>query len=94
MDLDKLDSTAGKMIVSAAIVDDIFGLLLLAVLTAVIRTGEMPHLAGLLKLSGQILLFLAIVTGIGLFILPRLERVIDSSVVEEFEFSALFAVAF
>jgi len=94
MDLDKLDSTAGKMIVSAAIVDDIFGLLLLAVLTAVIRTGEMPHLAGLLKLSGQILLFLAIVTGIGLFILPRLERVIDSSVVEEFEFSALLAVAF
>ncbi|MGD9299926.1 MAG: cation:proton antiporter [Desulfobacterales bacterium] len=94
MDLDKLDSTAGKMIVSAAIVDDILGLLLLAVLTAVIRTGEMPQFAGLLKLSGQILLFLAVVTGIGLFILPRLERVIDSSVVEEFEFSALLAVAF
>ena len=93
MDLNKLDSTAGKMIVSAAIVDDILGLLLLAVLTAVIRTGEIPHMVGLLKLSGQILLFLAIVTGIGLFILPRLERVIDSSVVEEFEFSALLAVA-
>jgi Kef-type K+ transport system membrane component KefB len=94
MDLNKLDSTAGKMIVSAAIVDDILGLLLLAVLTAVIRTGELPHFAGLLKLSGQILLFLAIVTGVGLFILPRLERLIDSSVVEEFEFSALLAVSF
>jgi Kef-type K+ transport system membrane component KefB len=94
MDLDKLGSTAGKMIVSAAIVDDILGLLLLAVLTTVIRTGEMPDLAGLLKLSGQNLLFLAIVTGIGLFILPCLERVIDGSVVEEFEFSALLAVAF
>jgi len=94
MDLDKLASTAGKMIVSAAIVDDILGLLLLAVLTAVIRTGEMPQMAGVLKLSGQILLFLAIVTAIGLFILPRLERVIDSSVVEEFEFSALLAVSF
>jgi Kef-type K+ transport system membrane component KefB len=93
MDLDKLDSTAGKMIVSAAIVDDILGLLLLAVLTAVIRTGEIPHLVGLLRLSGQILLFLAIVTGIGLFILPRLERLIDSSVVEEFEFSTLLTVA-
>ena len=94
MDLDKLDSTAGKMIVSAAIVDDILGLLLLAVLTAVIRTGEMPQWTGLLQLSGQILLFLAIVTGIGLFILPRLERVIGKSVIEEFEFSALLAVAF
>jgi Kef-type K+ transport system membrane component KefB len=94
MDLNKLDSTAGKMIVSAAIVDDILGLLLLAVLTAVIRTGELPHFVGLLKLSGKILLFLAIVTGIGLFILPRLERLIDSSVVEEFEFSVLLAVSF
>jgi Kef-type K+ transport system membrane component KefB len=94
MDMGKLGSTAGKMIVSAAIVDDILGLLLLAVLTAVIRTGEMPQLAGLLKLTGQILLFMAIVTGIGLLILPRLERVIDSSAIEEFEFSALLAVAF
>jgi Kef-type K+ transport system membrane component KefB len=94
MDLGKLDSTAGKMIVSAAIVDDILGLLLLAVLTAVVRTGQMPHWMGLLQLSGQILLFLVIVTGIGLFILPRLERVIGKSVIEEFEFSALLAVAF
>jgi Kef-type K+ transport system membrane component KefB len=93
MDLGKLDSTAGKMIVSAAIVDDILGLLL-AVLTAVVRTGQMPHWTGLLQLSGQILLFLVIVTGIGLFILPRLERVIGKSVIEEFEFSALLAVAF
>ena len=94
MDLGKLDSTAGKMIVSAAIVDDILGLLLLAVLTAVVRTGQLPHWTGLLQLSGQILLFLVIVTGIGLFILPRLERVIGKSVIEEFEFSALLAVAF
>ena len=94
MDLGKLDSTAGKMIVSAAIVDDILGLLLLAVLTAVVRTGQLPHWTGLLQLSGQILLFLTIVTGIGLFILPRLERVIGKSVIEEFEFSALLAVAF
>ena len=94
MDLGKLDSTAGKMIVSAAIVDDILGLLLLAVLTAVIRTGEMPQWNGLLQLTGQILMFLVIVTGIGLLLLPRLERVIGKSVIEEFEFSALLAVAF
>lgn len=94
MDLGKMGSTAGKMIVSAAIVDDILGLILLAVLTTVIRTGEMPELTGLLQLSGQILLFLAIVTGIGLYALPRLERVIQRSVLDEFEFSVLLVVAF
>ena len=94
MDLDKLRSTAGKMIVSAAIIDDILGLLLLAVLTAVIRTGEMPDPAGLLWLGGQIILFMAIVTAIGLYILPRLERVFHRSMSEEFEFSILLVVAF
>ena len=94
MDLDKLRSTAGKMIVSAAIIDDILGLLLLAVLTAVIRTGEMSDPAGLLWLAGQILLFMGIVTAIGLYILPRLERVFHHSVSEEFEFSILLVVAF
>ena len=94
MDLDKLRSTAGKMIVSAAIIDDILGLLLLAVLTAVIRTGEMPDPAGLLWLGGQIILFMIIVTAIGLYILPRLERVFHRSMSEEFEFSILLVVAF
>ena len=94
MDLGKLRSTAGKMIVSAAIVDDILGLLLLAVLTAMIRTGEMPDISGLLWLAGQILLFMVIVTAIGLYILPRLERVFHHSMSEEFEFSILLVVAF
>ena len=94
MDLGKLRSTAGKMIVSAAIVDDILGLLFLAVLTAVIRTGEMPDISGLLWLAGQIVLFMVIVTAIGLYILPRLERVFHHSMSEEFEFSILLVVAF
>lgn len=94
MDLGKLRSTAGKMIVSAAIIDDILGLLLLAVLTAVIRTGEMPDAAGLLWLAGQILLFLAIVAVIGLYVLPHLEHLFHHSMSEEFEFSILLVVAF
>ncbi len=92
MDLKQLDSTVGKMIISAAIVDDILGLLLLAVLTAVIRTGEMPQVSGLLLLSGQIVLFLIIVTATGLFLLPLLERVFRVSVSEELEFSLLLVV--
>jgi Kef-type K+ transport system membrane component KefB len=93
MDLDQLGSTAGKMIISAAIVDDILGLLLLAVLTAVIQTGEMPDAAGLLWLGGQIVLFLVIVTTIGRYVLPYLEKALHSSMSEEFEFSMLLVVA-
>ncbi|MCF8068401.1 MAG: cation:proton antiporter [Desulfobacterales bacterium] len=94
MDLAKLRSTAGKMIVSAAIVDNILGLLLLTVLTMVIRTGKMPDLTGLLWLSGQILLFMAVVTIIGSYLLPRLGRIFHHSMSEEFEFSILLVVAF
>jgi len=93
MDLGQLGSTAGKMIISAAIVDDILGLLLLAVLTAVIQTGEMPDVAGLLGLGGQIVLFLVIVTTIGRYVLPYLEKAFKSSMSEEFEFSMLLVVA-
>jgi len=93
MDLGKLRSDAGKMIVSAAIIDDILGLLLLAVLTAVIRTGQMPDLAGILWLGGQVILFLTAVTVIGLYVLPRLERVFHMILSEEFEFSMLLVVA-
>jgi len=93
MDLGQLGSTAGKMIISAAIVDDILGLLLLAVLTAVIQTGEMPDVAGLLGLGGQIVLFLVIVTTIGRYVLPYLEKALHSSMSEEFEFSMLLVVA-
>jgi len=93
MDLGQLGSTAGKMIISAAIVDDILGLLLLAVLTAVIQTGEMPDVAGLLGLGGQIVLFLVIVTTVGRYVLPYLEKAFKSSMSEEFEYSMLLVVA-
>ena len=47
----------------------------------------------LLTLSGQVVLFFAITIGIGLFLLPRLEKLVKISVTEEFEFSSLLMVA-
>jgi Kef-type K+ transport system membrane component KefB len=93
MDLDKLDSQPGRIVVSSAIIDDILSLLLLAVLIALIRTGTFPSMVDLLTLSGQVVLFFAIAIGIGLLLLPRLEKLVKISVTEEFEFSSLLMVA-
>lgn len=93
MDLGKLDSPLGKAIVSAAILDDVFSLMLLAVLTALISTGELPGAEGLVLLVGQVLLFFVIVAFAGLILLPRLMRLVKRSWEEELEFSALLIVA-
>jgi Kef-type K+ transport system membrane component KefB len=93
MDLNMLESRAGKMIVSSAIFDDILSLLLLAVLTALIRTGSFPGTMALLILGSQVALFFAITIGIGLFLLPQLEKLLKISITEEFEFSLLLVVA-
>jgi Kef-type K+ transport system membrane component KefB len=93
MDLNKLGSQSGRIVVSSAIIDDILSLLLLAVLIALIRTGTFPSMIDLLTLSGQVVLFFAITIGIGLLLLPRLEKLVKISVTEEFEFSSLLMVA-
>jgi Kef-type K+ transport system membrane component KefB len=93
MDMNMLDSRAGKMIVSSAIIDDILSLLLLAVLTAIIRTGSFPDIMALLALAGQVILFFGITIGTGLYLLPRLDKLLKLSMTEEFEFSLLLMVS-
>ncbi len=74
MDMQLLHTRLGEVIVSAAIFDDIFGLILLAALTAAIGTGGLPDVGGLALLVGQVLLFLAVVTVFGLFVFPLAGR--------------------
>ncbi len=92
-DLGRLDSRAGKIIVSAAVYDDVLSLVLLAVLTALLRTGEWPGAAGLLLLVGKMALFFLITIGIGRWIFPRVGRLIGKSSASEFEFSVVLVVA-
>lgn len=93
MDLGKLGSRVGQMIVSAAVVDDVLSLVLLAGLTAAIRTGQMPDALGLLILCGQIVLFLAITFVLNRYVIPVLAGQLKRIVVEEIEFSGLLVVA-
>lgn len=92
MELGKLHSRFGRLIVSSAILDDALGLLLLALLTAFVRSGQLPEVGGLLALLGQILLFFAVTTAIGMFVLPRLGLVLRRFAGEEVELSALLIV--
>lgn len=93
IDLGQLDSKPGQIIVSAAVFDDVFGLVLLAVLTALIKTGELPGLASLAWLLAKVALFFALCTALGLYVLPRLARRLKGLLIEEMEFSMLLVVA-
>jgi Kef-type K+ transport system membrane component KefB len=93
LDLNQLDSRVGQTIVSAAIVDDVLSLILLSVLTALIRTGELLGPLDLAMLVGQILLFFAVTAAIGVYVLPRLEPLVKRLMGSEMEFSLLVLVA-
>lgn len=89
LSLGKLDTSVGRLIVSAAIVDDVLSLLLLAFLTAVLRTGSVPDASALLVLSGKVGLFFAFAVPAGMYLFPWLGRRVATLRGDEFEFSFL-----
>jgi Kef-type K+ transport system membrane component KefB len=94
MDLGKLESRVGQVIVSAAVFDDVLSLILLAVLTAIINTGGFPGIADLGMILGQIALFFIIVVFIGRHVLPRIGKIIYKYIqIDELEFSFLVIAA-
>lgn len=93
IDLGKLKTKVGQMIVSAALFDDVFSLVLLAALLAAIRTGGLPSATEIAALLGNIALFFAITIGIGLFVIPKVGHLVGRAKVAEFELSALLVCA-
>lgn len=93
MDLGKLDSPVGKTIVSAAVFDDVFSLILLAVLTAVIQTGTFPGVVELALLLGKVLAFFVLASLIGRYVFPWLGSKVKRIQADEFEFSGLVMAA-
>jgi Kef-type K+ transport system membrane component KefB len=94
MDLGKLESRVGQVIVSAALFDDILSLILLAILTSIIKTGGLPGIADIGIILAQITLFFVVVVLIGRFILPWLGKIVHKYIqIDELEFSFLVIVA-
>ena len=74
IDIDQLNSPVapvGSLIVSAALIDDVLSLLLLAVLTGVIESGVLPGAGELGRLFLKIALFFASTAGIGVAMSAR-----------------------
>lgn len=94
MDLGQLDTRAGKTIVSAAVFDDVLSLVILAVLVALINTGELPGTEGILTLVGGVTAFFAVTIAIGAWLLPRIAPVIDRLRSDELDFTLLLILGF
>ncbi len=89
-----LHSRIGQTIVGAAIIDDILGLFLLAILTSMIQTGQIPGPVDFLILLGKITLFFGITISLGIHVYPKVSQSIKALKLAAVEFSALMAVAF
>jgi len=89
LSLGKLDTDVGRTIVSAAIVDDVLSLLLLAALTAVLESGSVPDASSLLLLVGKIALFFGLAVPAGRHLFAWVGRKVAAFHADEFEFSFL-----
>ncbi len=93
MDMGKLESRLGQVIVSAAVIDDVLSLVLLAVMTAVINTGQVPDWQGLVWLLGKVVVFFVLASLMGKYLFPLIGRLLKKTRAEEFEFSMLLIAA-
>jgi len=93
MDMHQLHTRAGETIVSAALFDDVFSLILLAVLTSVLESGTLPSAGALAWLMAKVIAFFGVTVAIGWYLFPILGRYIERAWVAEFEFSMLLMVA-
>lgn len=92
MGLKVLHHRLGHVILSASVFDDVFGLFLLALLTALVTTGQTPDLPAFLFLLGKVIVFFAITIALGVHVYPRVNRRLKAMKAAAVEFSVLVAV--
>ncbi len=76
-DIKKLDTPEGVTILGAAVVDDVLGILVLAIVAAISqtqRTGENIHFSGIIWITGKALIFWLGLTFAGLALANHIER--------------------
>ncbi|MDX1485545.1 MAG: cation:proton antiporter [Alphaproteobacteria bacterium] len=92
-DLGLVHAPLGRVIIGAALFDDVLGLVLLAVLTALASTGTFPGIADFALLMVKVAVFFAVTMGLGAHVYPRVSRGLRTLQATALEFSALTAVA-
>jgi Kef-type K+ transport system membrane component KefB len=75
-DLGRLDTPEGQIVLGAAVLDDVVGLIILAVITGIVG-GEAVTAVGVARTAGVALGFVAIAIVLGTLTIPRLFRLVE-----------------
>ena len=94
MDLGHLNTRIAHTIISAAILDDVFSLILLAVMISIIGTWVSPDAARIAQLCGEALLLFGVAILFGMTVYPLGGRLVKSFRSDEIDFTALLVVVF
>lgn len=88
-----LHAETGRVLISAALFDDIFGLFLLALLSSVIASGEPPGAFEFIMMFAKVIVFFAITGVLGVHVYPHISKRIHRKQAAAIEFGALVIVA-
>ena len=92
MDIGALNSRAGSIIVDAAVVDDIIGLILLAILVSMIGSGHFPQPSDLALILGKVAAFFAVSGVLGILVLPRIDGYLPKTRAPEMHFTIVLVI--
>jgi Kef-type K+ transport system membrane component KefB len=93
MDLRQLNTPVGMTIVAAAILDDVFSLAVLAILTGLLVTGGQPDSGQVVDILISVVSFFAITFSLNRLLVPLIGTFVRSLRTPEFEFSSLLLAA-
>src|SRR6056297_911319 len=88
-----LRSEAGRVLITAALFDDILGLFLLALLSSIIASGELPGPFAFAILLAKVITFFVVTGLLGVHVYPRISKHIHRRQAAKIEFGALAIVA-
>jgi Kef-type K+ transport system membrane component KefB len=92
-DLGRLKSAEGQIVLGAAVIDDVIGLIILAVVSDLVA-GNAPSVLGVARTTGVAFGFLAVALLVGRVVIPRVFGVIGRSGKEQTLASMALALAF
>jgi Kef-type K+ transport system membrane component KefB len=77
-DLGKMESDEARVVIGAAVIDDVIGLVILAVVVGLLGGSGEFETTELWSLGLRVILFLAVAIGVGALLMPYLLRLLDA----------------
>ena len=93
MDFDLLHHSIGRVVISAAVIDDIIGLVLLGVVTSMIATGSFPNITDMGYMIGKVVLFFGLTWLLGHRLSTHFWRMLHRVHMPGMRLMALLAIA-